>query len=99
MLLAAEQHYTVPSPYVVTANTGLFLKCVISLNILKFLAPSPPRNVKIGAVTADTIQLSWYEPARANGVILVSHFKLSPLFIYCLFNPSLFIRARICVNV
>jgi hypothetical protein len=35
-------------------------------------APSAPRNVKIGAVTAETIQLSWYEPARANGVIQVT---------------------------
>ncbi len=89
MLLATDEHYTVPvpSPYFVTANTGLqyFKNVWYHKTFLKFLAPSPPRNVKIGAVTADTIQLSWYEPARANGVILVSHLKLSR-FLYNLLS-------------
>ena len=32
-------------------------------------APSSPRNVKILAVEATSIKLSWWEPARPNGVI------------------------------
>ena len=32
-------------------------------------APSSPRNVKILAVGATSIKLSWWEPARPNGVI------------------------------
>ena len=32
-------------------------------------APSSPRNVKILSVQASSIQLSWWEPARPNGVI------------------------------
>ena len=32
-------------------------------------APSSPRNVKVLAVEATSIKLSWWEPARPNGVI------------------------------
>ena len=32
-------------------------------------APSSPRNVKILGVQANSIQLSWWEPARPNGLI------------------------------
>ena len=32
-------------------------------------APSSPRNVKILGVHANSIQLSWWEPARPNGLI------------------------------
>ena len=34
-------------------------------------APSSPRNVKILSVQANSLQLSWWEPARPNGVIQV----------------------------
>ena len=32
-------------------------------------APSPPRNTKVLSVTDTSLQLSWWEPARANGNI------------------------------
>ena len=35
-------------------------------------APSSPRNVKILSVQSSSLQLSWWEPARPNGVIQVS---------------------------
>ena len=34
-------------------------------------APSSPRNVKILSVQANSLQLSWWEPSRPNGVIQV----------------------------
>ena len=34
-------------------------------------APSSPRNVKILSVQSHSLQLSWWEPARPNGVIQV----------------------------
>ena len=39
-------------------------------------APSSPRNVKILSVQANSLQLSWWEPARPNGVIQVQTKKL-----------------------
>ena len=36
-----------------------------------FTAPSRPRNVKVLAITDETIRISWWEPARANGVLQV----------------------------
>ena len=38
-------------------------------------APSSPRNVKILTVKANSIKLSWWEPARPNGVIQVRNFR------------------------
>ena len=34
-----------------------------------FTAPSRPRNVQVLAITDTTIEISWWEPARANGVL------------------------------
>ncbi len=34
-----------------------------------FPAPSSPRNVRLLSVTDTSIQVSWWEPARANGVL------------------------------
>ena len=34
-------------------------------------APSSPRNVKLLSVQAHSLQLSWWEPARPNGLIQV----------------------------
>ena len=34
-----------------------------------FTAPSRPRNVRILAITDTSIEISWWEPARANGVL------------------------------
>ena len=36
-----------------------------------FTAPSRPRNVKVLAITDETIRISWWEPARANGILQV----------------------------
>ena len=36
---------------------------------LRFPAPSRPRNIQVMAITDTTIQISWWEPARANGVL------------------------------
>ena len=33
------------------------------------LAPSRPRNIRVLGVSDTTIQISWWEPARANGVL------------------------------
>ena len=45
-------------------------KFKIKLNILiVFPAPSAPRNVRLLGVTDTTIQVSWWEPARANGLL------------------------------
>lgn len=35
-----------------------------------FSAPSSPRNVQLLSVTDTSIKISWWEPARANGVLL-----------------------------
>jgi hypothetical protein len=32
-------------------------------------APSSPRNVKVLSTLATSIQLSWWEPARPNGIV------------------------------
>ena len=44
-----------------------------------FPAPSPPRNVRLLAVTANSIQVSWWEPARANGVLQVGKYTTATL--------------------
>ena len=36
---------------------------------LIFLAPSRPRNIRVLGVSDTTLQISWWEPARANGVL------------------------------
>ena len=33
------------------------------------IAPSRPRNIRVLGVSDTTIQISWWEPARANGVL------------------------------
>ena len=32
-------------------------------------APSSPRNVRLMSVTDTSLQVSWWEPARANGLL------------------------------
>ena len=34
-----------------------------------FAAPSSPRNVRLMSVTDTSLQVSWWEPARANGLL------------------------------
>ena len=41
-------------------------------------APSSPRNVKLLSVQAHSLQLSWWEPARPNGLIQVQLLTLHP---------------------
>ena len=40
------------------------------VDIFLFSAPSSPRNVQLLSVTDTSIKISWWEPARANGVLL-----------------------------
>jgi len=37
--------------------------------VIFIAAPSSPRNVRTLSVTSDGVQVSWWEPARANGVL------------------------------
>ena len=45
------------------------LQRIYFYDINYFTAPSRPRNVRILAITDTSIEISWWEPARANGVL------------------------------
>ena len=47
------------------------------------LAPSVPREMKILEVTDTSIQISWWEPARLNGVLQVLGDPKVTANIYC----------------
>ncbi len=42
---------------------------LVNPHVCCIAAPSSPRNVRILSVTDSTVQVSWWEPARANGVL------------------------------
>jgi hypothetical protein len=55
---------------VVMTDEGGQLYIIINMfNKLHVSAPSSPRNVKLLSIMATSIQLSWWEPARPNGII------------------------------
>ena len=51
-------------------NTHVWIPRIFVIFFSFFAAPSSPRNVRLLGVTDTTIKISWWEPARANGLLL-----------------------------
>ena len=54
---------------VMTDEGGQYYAAINMVTLLIVLAPSTPRNVKVLSTQSTSIQLSWWEPARPNGII------------------------------
>ena len=54
---------------VMTDEGGQYYAAINMVTVLIVLAPSTPRNVKVLSTQSTSIQLSWWEPARPNGII------------------------------
>ena len=56
--------------FITYSQSWSLILCRKKLEIFTFFsAPSAPRNVRLLGVTDTTIQVSWWEPARANGLL------------------------------
>ena len=63
--------------FILQLHKELKLVPIYDVNLIKiraiffyfFPAPSRPRNIQVMSTTDTTIQISWWEPARANGVL------------------------------
>ena len=54
---------------VMTDEGGQSYSIINLFNLFHVSAPSSPRNVKVLSILTTSIQLSWWEPARPNGII------------------------------
>ena len=54
---------------VMTDEGSQLYSIIIIFDMFHVSAPSSPRNVKVISILDTTIQLSWWEPARPNGII------------------------------
>ena len=54
---------------VMTDEGGQLYSIINMCDMFHVSAPSSPRNVKVLSILDTTIQLSWWEPARPNGII------------------------------
>ena len=54
---------------VMTDEGGQLYSIKNMFDMFHFSAPSGPRNVKVLSILATSIQLSWWEPARPNGIV------------------------------